>query len=98
MMSIMSRTEKASRQLAGAWCPFWFTTEPAYTLGLIRIVFGALVILWTLEILTQLDEWFGTDGIYPTTEQKFPGWSVFEWSSSNTAILVGAIVLLVSAV
>ncbi|MGV0644369.1 HTTM domain-containing protein [Mycolicibacterium sp. XJ2546] len=81
-----------------AWRGFWFRVEPAYTIGLIRIAFGALVILWALELKTNLYIRFGTEGVLPRPPSSAYTWSIFERYSTDTALLVGWIVLIVAAI
>lgn len=51
--------------LSEKWDAFWFTPEPAYTLGLIRMAYGALVVAWTLTMLPDLYAFFGANGALP---------------------------------
>lgn len=46
-----------------AWRTFWFAPQPAYTLGLVRMAFGALAIGWTISLLPDLYQLFGPRGI-----------------------------------
>jgi hypothetical protein len=82
------------------WQAFWFRPEPMYTLGLVRMAFGALAVLWTLWLLPILHDMLGPDGVAPNPHQPaIPGnWSVFEIWTSNQAVLIGWAVLLVSAI
>lgn len=89
---------RGGQALTQAWRGFWFRVEPAYTIGLIRIAFGALVILWAIELKTNLYIRFGTEGVLPRPPSQAYTWSVFELFPSDSALLVGWIVLLVSAI
>jgi Vitamin K-dependent gamma-carboxylase len=82
------------------WQGFWFRPEPTYTLGLVRIAFGALAVLWTLWLLPILHDMLGPHGVVPDQhEPAIPGnWGVFEVVTSDRAILIGWAVLLASAV
>ncbi|MEO3758777.1 HTTM domain-containing protein [Mycobacterium sp. B14F4] len=84
--------------LSQAWRGFWFRVEPAYTIGLVRIVFGALVVLWAIELKTNLYIRFGTEGVLPRTPSQAYTWTVFELFPSDNALLVGWIVLMVAAI
>ncbi|MDT5053917.1 MAG: hypothetical protein QOF66_2283 [Mycobacterium sp.] len=84
--------------LAEAWQTFWFRPEPAYTLGLIRIAFGALMVAWTVSLLPNLDDLFGEHGVMPRQPSIAFQWGVFEIWTSNHALLIGWAVLLVSAI
>jgi hypothetical protein len=84
--------------LTEAWRTFWFRPEPAYTLGLIRIVFGALTVAWTLSLLPDLDDLFGEHGVAPHQPAVAYQWGVFEIWTSDRALLIGWTVLLVAAI
>ena len=66
----MTEPDRAPRlhpaALAEAWQRFWFHPEPAYTLGLIRIAFGALMVAWTVSLLPNLNDLFGGMDIVET--------------------------------
>lgn len=87
----------SGRGLVDAWRGFWFRVEPAYTIGLIRIAFGALVILWALELKTNLYIRFGSEGVLPQPPAQAFTWSVFELYTTDDALLIGWIVLMVAA-
>lgn len=42
-----------------------FQTQPAYTLGLVRMAFGAVAIGWTVSLRPDLYELFGPRGVEP---------------------------------
>jgi hypothetical protein len=80
------------------WRTFWFRPQPAYTLGLVRMAFGALAVGWTFSLLPDLHELFGPHGVEP---QQWPGgyqWGVFAVWTGDRALTIGWTVLLVSAV
>lgn len=95
---ITRRFRDGGRAVFGAWHRFWFTVSPAYTLGLVRIVFGALIISWTLELKTNFDVRFGSQGVVPRAYDGAWTWSVFELFPSDDALLAGWVVLLVAAI
>jgi hypothetical protein len=84
--------------LAEAWRTFWFQPQPVYTLGLIRIVFGALMVAWTVSLLPDLDDLFGEHGVTPRQPSFAFQWGVFDVWTSDRALLIGWAVLLVSAI
>jgi Vitamin K-dependent gamma-carboxylase len=84
--------------LFGAWRRFWFAPEPAYPLGLVRIAFGALVVAWTVSLLPDLYVLFGKQGVMPNQPEWDYVWGLFGIASSDQALLIGWVVLLVSAV
>jgi hypothetical protein len=84
--------------IAAAWQAFWFRREPAYTLGLVRIAFGALAVVWTLWLLPIRKDLLGPNGVTPT-QPAFPyNWGIFQVWPSDHAILVAWALLVVAAV
>jgi hypothetical protein len=83
---------------ADAWRGFWFRPEPAYTLGLIRIAFGAIAIAWTVSLLPDLNDFFGSDGVLPRQPAVPFEWGVFEFWTDDRALAIGWAVLLLSAI
>jgi hypothetical protein len=81
-----------------AWRTFWFRRQPAYTLGLVRIGFGAVAIGWTVSLLPDLYQLFGPHGIEPRQPGGSFRWGVFAIWTSDRALLIGWAVLLVSSV
>jgi hypothetical protein len=80
------------------WRAFWFRPRPAYTLGLVRMAFGALAVAWTFALLPDLYELFGEHGVIPQPPRARYEWSVFEVWTGDKALLIGWVVLLVSAI
>jgi Vitamin K-dependent gamma-carboxylase len=84
--------------IADAWSSFWFTPQPAYTLGLVRITFGAVTVAWTLALLPDLYKVFGEQGATPQYPRVAYQWSVFQAWPGDTVLLIGWILLLLSAI
>jgi hypothetical protein len=84
--------------VSGAWRTFWFRPESTYTLGLVRIAFGVIAVAWTLALLPGLYDFFGVDGISRHGDVGPYRWSVFEIWTSDTALLIGWMVLLFAAI
>ncbi|OBA89742.1 hypothetical protein A5662_02235 [Mycobacteriaceae bacterium 1482268.1] len=63
-----------------------------------RIAFGILAVVWTFALLPDLYELFGANGVI----SQHPGfsyqWGVFDQWPSDTALLTGWVVLLISSV
>jgi hypothetical protein len=51
-----------SAELGGAWNRFWFHPSDPFDLCVMRIVFGALALLWQLSYTADLIRWFGRLG------------------------------------
>src|SRR4029077_19399283 len=56
------------------WSTFWFTPAPAYALGLVRMVFGVVAVVWTLALLPVLYRVFGEQGVAPLYPQVEYQW------------------------
>lgn len=97
-MSAGSRFKSTPGGLVDRWNTFFFTAEPIYPLGLVRIGFGLAVVAWSLVLLPDLFAVFGADGVTPEHPQINFQWSVFEIWPGDTALLVGWVLLLVSAI
>jgi hypothetical protein len=98
MTQITSRINAHGQAVVDGWRTFWFSREPAYTLGLVRIAFGALVLYWALEFGRDLYDLFGVNGMVPPSPSPPPLWSVFDIYPGDGALLVGWIVLIVAAI
>lgn len=81
-----------------AWRSFWFEPRQMYPLGLVRIAFGALVIVWTLWLLPIRGDLLGPDGVTPAQPSIPSTWGLFAVWNTDVAILIGLVVLLVAAV
>jgi hypothetical protein len=79
---------------ADRWRSFWFTDELSYTLGLIRIAFGALIVGWTLSLLPELTALFGRDGVVPADRIDPDRWGLFSTWHSDQVLIAGWAVLL----
>jgi len=91
-------TRRGLPAIGKSWQGFWFGPQPMYTLGLVRIAFGALATLWTLWLFPLLFEMFGTNGVVPHRPSFAYTWGVFDLWSSNPAVLIGWALLLVSSI
>lgn len=80
------------------WHEFWFKPEPCYPLGLIRITFGALMVMWALSLLPHLYDFFGAGGIAPRQPPSDFAWGLFAVWTSDQALLVGWAVLMAAAI
>lgn len=81
-----------------AWRFFWFRPESLEPLGLIRILFGALINGWTVALAGDLPEFFGPKGIAPGPAPDPYLSSVFWIWPDDRAVFAGWLVLLISAV
>ncbi|MDT5059528.1 MAG: hypothetical protein QOF66_7894 [Mycobacterium sp.] len=98
---MMESERPAQSRFAAAlnrWRGFWFAPEPVYTLGLVRMAFGALAVLWTLSLFPDLHELFGVNGPVPQQPTLDYRWGIFQVWTGDTAISIGWVVLLLSAI
>lgn len=86
------------RSFVRRWCGFWFGEERMYTLGLVRIAFGALMTVWTLMLYPNLDAMFGPKGVLPRSPAPDFTWSVFRSLPEDDALLVGWLILLLASI
>jgi hypothetical protein len=96
----MTEPENRQRPLAAAvetWQMFWFRPQPAYTLGLVRMAFGAVAMGWTISLLPDLYQLFGANGIEPQQPGEAFQCGVFAIWISDRALRIGWAVLLVSS-
>jgi hypothetical protein len=84
--------------IANRWAAFWFTPEPAYTLGLVRVVFGFVMMAWTLALLPGFSEVFSDGEVAPVHPLSAYQWSIFEAWPGDTALWTGWVLLLSSAI
>lgn len=94
-------TASARRSLGSAgrtWQSFWFEPQQMYPLGLVRIAFGALVIVWTLWLIPLRHTMLGPDGITAAQPSIPQTWGVFSIWNSDAAIMAGIVVLLVAGI
>jgi vitamin K-dependent gamma-carboxylase-like protein len=89
------------RRLAGrgidAWNRFWFERESTAPLALMRIAFGALMIVWTVSLIPTVDPMLSSGGIAPEQPAQVglerSVWGLLGFTQSH-AVLVGVVVLL----
>jgi Vitamin K-dependent gamma-carboxylase len=96
-MTAPDRRQRLGGAVAERWNAFWFTPEPAHTLGLVRMAFGVVVLAWALTLLPDLYQLFGAQGVVPKHPHFEYEWSIFEIFSGDRALLIGWVVLVVSA-
>ncbi|OBJ35697.1 gamma-carboxylase [Mycolicibacterium mucogenicum] len=97
MIAPVAMLRESGRSAVQGWRTFWFSTEPAYTLGIIRIAFGVLAFLWSLELGMDLYDKFSVNGIVPQPPTYEFLWGVFYRWPGDTALLAGWIVLMVAS-
>lgn len=83
-----------------AWTRFFFVPESTATAALMRIVFGALCVIWTLAMIPDLLDFFGQHGVLPATPPfGDPGyWSLLTPFSSDGGVFAVWLMLLIASV
>jgi hypothetical protein len=77
-----------------AWNRFWFEPVSTSTLGLLRIAFGLVTLIWTLTLAPDLRAFYTSSGILPSQPHVAWTWGLLEHSSS-LPLVVGVFLLLV---
>ena len=97
----MTNVTHAVRQrltvIGQAWQSFWFQPQPMYTLGVVRMAFGALAILWGLWLLPMRDGLLDANGVTPRQPSTPHTWGLFALWNTNGAMLIGIVVLVLAA-
>jgi hypothetical protein len=83
-----------AREITDAWNHFWFDPVSTSTLGLMRIAFGLLTLIWTLTLAPDLRAFYSSSGILPGQPSQAWTWGLLEHSSSMPVVL-GVFALLV---
>jgi hypothetical protein len=97
-MTNVTRTVRRRLTVIGqAWQSFWFQPQPMYTLGVVRMAFGALAILWGLWLLPMRDGLLDANGVTPTQPSTAHTWGLFAVWNTNGAMLIGIVVLVLAA-
>jgi hypothetical protein len=86
------------REVLGGWRTFWFKPQPAYTLGLVRMGFGAVMVLWALTLLPNLYELFGHHGVMPQRPSRPFTVNILDLCTSDHKLLLAWTVLLLSSI
>jgi hypothetical protein len=79
------------------WRAFWFGPTSTASLGLVRIAFGSVMVLWSLSVLPDARSLFGESGVAADHSSGAHAWGLFEVVDGLDARLL-AVVLLVAAV
>jgi hypothetical protein len=79
------------------WSRFWFKPEPMTTLGLVRMLFGLVMIAWSFALLPNLLAFFGPAGILPSQPASADAWGPLQiWHSDRAVVAVWVLLLLAS--
>jgi hypothetical protein len=80
------------------WGGFWFRPEPMTALGLVRILFGLVMVAWAFALLPNLLSFLGRGGIVPIQPSSRYAWGPLQlWHSDQAVAAVWVVLLLASA-
>lgn len=89
--------ETSTPSATGTWNTFWFQPQPMTSLGIIRICFGLIVLVWTLTLLPDLLTFYGPTGVTPEPPSFRYSWGLLHLFPSNQAVLIVWTVMLLAA-
>jgi len=73
-----------------------YARRPAWTIALVRILFGGALLSWTVSSMVDASIWFADDGLVPPSFASTAGWNVFSIDSTGAAWLTLAVLLVAS--
>jgi hypothetical protein len=97
MTNVTRAVRRRLTVIGQTWQSFWFQPQPMYTLGVVRMAFGALAILWGLWLLPMRDGLLDANGVTPTQPSTAHTWGLFAVWNTNGAMLIGIVVLVLAA-
>ncbi|OAN40300.1 HTTM domain-containing protein [Mycolicibacterium iranicum] len=80
------------------WRIFWFRPEPLFVLGMVRIVFGLIMVAWGLSLFPDLDAFFTSDGVLARPRSDSFEWGVLHEGADGRAVLFAWIALILAAI
>lgn len=85
------------RAPTGAWERFWYAPTPTSTLAVVRVAYGALLVMWTLSLPFDLASFFSASAV--TGERPHPAgsWSVLDLLSTEAALVILFFLLVIAA-
>ncbi len=87
----MTRAEAHVRvaRLGQRWSRFWFEPQQTSTLAVVRILFGLVVLEWSLSLLPDLSTFFSSHGLLPKQPTFGPAgiWAPLSLSSDFAAVI-----------
>lgn len=86
------------RGITEGWRRFWFEPQPTSTLGVVRIAYGIVALLWTVSLAPDLNTFFTRKGIVPTQPSVRWWFDPLQSYPSTTALYILYAVLIVACV
>ena len=85
-------------RFAEAWMRFWFTPTSLATYAVMRTLLGVFVVGWALSILPDLRTFYFDDGLLQEPRYADHRLGLFQWFTSDTAVVVVWCALVVAGV
>ena len=85
-------------RFADAWMRFWFTPTSLATYAMMRTLLGVFVVGWALSILPDLRTFYFYDGLLQEPRYADHRLGLFQWFTSDTAVVVVWCVLVAAGV
>ena len=86
------------QRAVASWNRFWFEPVSSSTLGVVRIGFGIVTLLWALTLAPDLRAFYTSSGILPKQPTVAWTWGLLEHSSSMPLVLAVFTLLVVGAI
>lgn len=74
-----------------------FDRRPAWTIAMVRVLYGSMLLAWTVSSLVDAGTWFASDGPVPPRFATTGGWTIADLDTTGTAV-VALVVLLLAGV
>jgi len=97
VINVIASARQLLSTVGQAWQSFWFQPQQMYTLGLVRMAFGALAVLWALWLLPMRHGLLDSNGVTPEQPSVAYTWGIFAVWNTNAAMLIGIVVLVIAA-
>jgi hypothetical protein len=86
------------KRLLASWDDFWLTPEPTSTLAVVRVAYGALLLVWAAMLGPDLSPFFSASGILPEGHDTSWAWSLLDAVGSDAFTAVVYWLLVASSV
>jgi vitamin K-dependent gamma-carboxylase-like protein len=98
----MPRIKEVAADVIAAWNRFWFERVSVAPLALMRVVFGALMVAWTISLIPDVDSMLSSNSIVPDQPVQFglqrSIWGILGFTSSHAVLVLVVVLLGISAV
>lgn len=84
--------------LTERWNRFWFEPVSTATLGVYRVVYGSVLLLWGVAIAGNGLTFFSASGILPRHPAAGTKWGLLSWFGSDAAVVAVIAALILAAI